>query len=153
MGKILHFNVLKTLTKDKQISWQKSKSAFFNNRKTKKEIPEALLSKYKNIGELIALKLAEDKCENCNRTEEELKKEIPRGSPQKRALTIHHMIGRENRNMCSYGKYFFQRNYFQNLVVLCQKCHNIVELRKRTGMHQIEEIIEREEKQAKNPLD
>ena len=72
----------------------------------------ALLDKYKILGEEIALIKSDFKCENCEKTEE---------------LTYHHLISRRNKMVLPLQKYFAQRRFYQNIIILCSKCHFLVD--------------------------
>lgn len=45
-------------------------------------------------------------------------------------LTVHHLIGKKNSYYLSPAKYFRQRMYYGNQVILCTKCHCKIEYRK-----------------------
>jgi len=69
-------------------------------------------------GEEICLILSDFKCEHC-------------GSEDN--LTIHHLIYKHNKKYCPTNKYYSQRFYFFNLVVLCINCHKKLHHEKRDG--------------------
>ncbi len=98
------------ITVDEAIVIQKEIATRINKLKNFKQISVELITTYNNIGTGIALALADFKCEHCE---------------DEHCLTIHHLIERPNKQYINHIKYFVQRKYFANLVVLCCHCHSI----------------------------
>jgi len=93
----------------------------------------ALLDKYKILGEEIALIKAEFKCENCE---------------EKERLTIHHLISRKNKMVVPLPKYLTQRRFYMNIIILCNKCHSLVDGQVQPLNHTLtEETINKIKKQ------
>lgn len=67
-----------------------------------------LYSKQQITGEELAIVLSEFKCETCKSEQD---------------LTFHHMVERKNKEFTTFHKYFSQRRYYLNLVILCRDCH------------------------------
>jgi hypothetical protein len=63
------------------------------------------------LGEELALVYSKFQCEN------------PECGEQNN-LTIHHMVERINKRFVPFNKYWSQRRYFFNIVILCHKCHD-----------------------------
>jgi len=68
------------------------------------------IEKQRLLGQMIALALANFKCEEngCNETIK---------------LTYHHLISTKNEKVIPYHKYISQRQYFFNIAILCLKSH------------------------------
>lgn len=85
---------------------------------TNNNLKPALLDKYKILGEEIALLKSNFQCENCD---------------TKEGLTFHHLINRKNKIVMPLQKYYSQRRFWANIMVLCNKCHELVDGQSRTG--------------------
>jgi len=72
------------------------------------EIPDKLLGHYSKLGSSISLVLSGFKCEKCH---------------TEKNLTWHHLISRGNKEVLDKKKYFIQRHFYANIVVLCADCH------------------------------
>lgn len=75
---------------------------FNNTRNTKLIVP------YISSGEVLTLIYAQFKCEKCF-TEDNLQ--------------LHHLIPRKVQLFTDKGRYFTQRHYWANIIVLCNSCH------------------------------
>ena len=99
----------KIIFEKKLVQHKKIISSLFNTKNKLMVIPA------RKTAEELALAYAECKCEKC-------KKETN--------LQYHHLIQRPFKPFMDYWKYFTQRYYWSNILILCRDCHAEIENRK-----------------------
>jgi len=106
------------------INQHKAITKLIANTKITRTKDQKAFDKHQVTGKIIAMVLAEFKCEKC-------------GSEEK--LTYHHMITKINKDYVPAHKYYSQRRYFFNICILCRDCHNMINGRPGKKDHSLSE--------------
>ena len=76
----------------------------------KKPEDEGLIIGASKTGKALSLYYSGFKCEKCGKTSK---------------LQYHHLITRRAKQFLSKERYFTQRHYWANIVILCEVCHSL----------------------------
>lgn len=82
----------------------------------------AILSK---LSKELSLVHSQFKCEKCKRDYN---------------LTYHHCITRSYKTFLDFWKYVSMRHYWNNIIILCKDCHDLIHLVNRTDSEGLETI-------------